>query len=374
MNVVPEPGLLGSQQTLYDHALRLHRLAPDSPLDNEGAPFPDEERHRERGPGWPRDKTLVGADVARVLREYFADPGAGPDSLHDAFHGLLIPIYPNENITAVAEQADPELVRATGRWLVRHGTDRCPATVGLALLAVAGTVDDIPLIQIVGLMSDSFGVLAAEALKRLNGNAATLIWLADRVIGWGRVRVVETLCGIDDPAIRPWLLRRAINGDALNGYFAARVARVAVVHEAIEDPGVDEDVVDHTGSLLNVICHTTYGMGMPLEMYKHGASVMYAHARHLRALKPTGLRFAISVSLLHYVTTNADGLDWPSELLQRIRETYFSVLVREDWCEAARRAVTHGDEQLNPRFLRWVAGELAPQLGLRAFEGLELPA
>lgn len=40
-----------------------------------------------------------------------------------------------ECIAAAALRADRQRVQHTGRWLVRHSTDRCSATVGLALLA-----------------------------------------------------------------------------------------------------------------------------------------------------------------------------------------------------------------------------------------------
>jgi hypothetical protein len=54
---------------------------------------------------------------------------------------------------------------------VRHSIDRNAATVGLALLAADWAAEDIPLIQSIGLLSDHFGPLAAEALQRRRGGA-----------------------------------------------------------------------------------------------------------------------------------------------------------------------------------------------------------
>ncbi|MBZ4320376.1 hypothetical protein [Streptomyces huiliensis] len=57
--------------------------------------------------------------------------------------------------------------------MVRHGTDRCAVTVGLALLAAVGTADDIPMIQTIGLLSDHFTTaLLAQHLTTESPEAA----------------------------------------------------------------------------------------------------------------------------------------------------------------------------------------------------------
>lgn len=98
-------------------------------------------------------------------------------------------------------------------------------TVGLALLEAVGIdAEDVGLVQTIGLLSNHFGALAGPALAMLpDGAAPALLWLADRVAGWGRVSVVRSLAGIDDPEVRTWLVRRAVDGDILNGYFVGSV-------------------------------------------------------------------------------------------------------------------------------------------------------
>ncbi|MEU7935691.1 hypothetical protein [Micromonospora echinofusca] len=95
-------------------------------------------------------------------------------------------------------------------------------------------------------MSHRFGPLAAEALKRRRGSGQALLWLAQRVTGWGRVYAVEALCRHGARGSRWWLLRYACDGDFLNGYFAGQVATAAHLHEAITGSDVDDDLVDHT--------------------------------------------------------------------------------------------------------------------------------
>ncbi|GGM99324.1 hypothetical protein [Streptomyces fuscichromogenes] len=356
-------GLPGSPTALFDHALRLHRSAPGEPLPRDGEPCPDgESHHRQGGPEAPEDRRSADKDVARILDTHFATASALPGELANAFHDVYIPIQPNEHITAAAERADRERCRRTGRWLVRHGTDRCSVTVGLALVAAVGTADDIPLIQTIGLLSHHFGPLAAHAFETRPGGAEALLWLAERVTGWGRVYVVEALCRLDDPAARPWLLRRACDGDALNGYFAGEVAMVARLHEALADLDSDSELVDHTGRLLHLMSGCG-GMGITLAHYPHAGVVLEAHAHHVGSLGPTVERYFTVAALAQHLTTESlDDAGCTAAQREALRTTYLEVLDREEWTRTARAGFAAGDNRM-----RWLADHRAPRLRLRAF-------
>ncbi|MFE7672428.1 hypothetical protein ACFU5N_09430 [Streptomyces albidoflavus] len=356
-------GLPGSATSLFDHALRLHQLAPGEPLPRDGRPYPDDESHRRRpGPKAPEERRSAGQDVALVLDTHFARASALPSELADAFHDVYLPIHQNEHIAAAAERADGERVRRTGRWLVRHGTDRCAVTVGLALLAAVGTADDIPLIRTIGLLSHSFGPLAAHAFERQAGGVEALLWLAERVTGWGRVHVVEALCRLDDPTARPWLLRRACDGDFLNGYFAGDVATVARLHEALADLDTDSEMVDHVGRLLHQMSGCG-GMGLTLAHYLHSGPVLEAHARHVGLLRPTMERyFTIAVLAQHLTTEPPEAAGCTPAQQEALRAAYLEVLDREEWTRAARAGLATDDSRM-----RWLADHRAPQLRLRAF-------
>ncbi|HEY0696582.1 MAG TPA: hypothetical protein VGD43_02095, partial [Micromonospora sp.] len=206
---------------MFAHALRLHQQNPDGILPRDGKPYPDQHRHRRR-PQSREDQRRVGAGAAAILDAHFGKVDAAPSELVDAFCDVDVPIHRNEHIAAAALRADRQRVRQTGRWLVRHSTDQCATTVGLALLATDWVEDDIPLIQTIGLLSSRFGPLAAEALQRRCGGGEALLWLAQRVGGWGRVYVIEALCRMGGNTSRHWLLRHACDGDYLNGYFAGK--------------------------------------------------------------------------------------------------------------------------------------------------------
>lgn len=360
VSVTTEPGLLGPQITLFEHSLRLHQQHPDGVLPRDGEPYPDEERHRSRpSTRGARDRRLYGADVAVILDRHFSQPDAQASELVDAFRDAYIPIHRNDHIVAAALRADRQRVRRTGRWLVRYSTDRNAATVGLALLAADWTEEDIPLIQTIGLLSNRFGALAAEALQRRRGGAEALLWLAERVAGWGRVYVVEALCQLGAASSRAWLLRYACDGDYLNGYFAGKVATTAHLHEAIMSADADDDLIDHTSRLLRSMADCG-GMGRTLEHYPPAPVVLAAHAAHLAQQLPTANRYVDAAMIADYLTAKPPNrCGCTTEQRDRIVQQYLAVLDRPDW-----RAAVHANRDLNSDFFGWFTGHVAARLRL----------
>jgi hypothetical protein len=214
------------------------------------------------------------------------------------------------------------------------------------LLAAGRDDDDIPLIQTIGLLSDEFAPLAAKALERRSGAAAALIWLADRVTGWSRVYVVEALCRrAFTTQARDWLLRRACDGDYLNGYYLIQVATAAHLQAAITASEVDDAVIDHTGLLLTTIM-SSGGMSLTLDHYPPACIIFEAHAQHVGRQPPTVARLVTTMWLIEHLAGPAtDRLPWAAGQRQSILERYAAVRDRADWREVARRAEAADDEQ-----------------------------
>ena len=357
--LVTGPDRDGRPISLYEHALRLHTQDPDGPLPRGGRPLPDGERHGPR-PRTSPDPRTHGRDVAAVLDAHFGRPGAHASELVDAFHGLDVPHDPNHHVAAAALRPDREHVRQTGRWLVRNSTDRDAAAVGLALLASDRDEDDVPLIRTIGLLSDHFGALAADALRRRTGGDDALLWLAQRVAGWGRVHVVEALCERGTSrAARPWLLRHGCDGHVLNGYFAGLLATAAHLHEAITGDDVDDALVDHTGRLLGIMAGCA-GMGMTLASYPPARVVLAAHAAHLARQAPSAHRYVDAAVIADHLAEERPtrgGDCAPYEQRTALVRDYLAVLVRPEW----RATVRPG---LDPDVLAWFAQGVATRLGL----------
>ncbi|MFD3871552.1 hypothetical protein [Streptomyces sp. NPDC058623] len=353
----------GSPTTLFEHALWLHRRFPDEPLPRNGEPYPDETTYRRRPLTEPADRDRAERDAAAHVDAHFARRAAPPAELAEVVQGLGISHIPEEHIVAAAARAaDREQARATGRWLVRHGTDRAVVMIGLALLTASGTDDDIPLIRTIGLLSRGFGPWAARALEGLPGGVGALFWLAERVTGWGRVHVVHALCGLDDPAIRPWLLRRAFDGDFLNAYFVCEFIEVARPHEVLDELDDDIGMVDHTGRLLYrmTVCS---GMGMTLGHYPHAAAVLDAHSRRVGSLGPDLERYYMCALLAQHLTVaSPEDVGCSTQQREEFRSRYLAVLDRDDWAGVARTGIAAEDYGM-----RWLANHRDPRLRLRAF-------
>jgi hypothetical protein len=335
---------------LFAHALRLHRLTPDAPLPDDGNPLPDEDDHRRR-PRPTRDRRLRGVAAAEVIDRHFAT-NAPPTALAAAVRDVYVPIHRDDHLTAAALRADPRRARDTGRWLVRHGTDRGAVLVGLTLLDTGPAAGDIPLIQTIGLLSEVFGPLAASALRRRPGGEQALLWLVRRVAGWGRVYVVAALCAVGGSASRHWLLRHGCDGDVLNGYYAGTVAMATDLHEAIAGAGVDDAVVDHAGQVLKVIAGCE-GMGMTLATYPHATEALAAHVGHLGRQEPAAHRYVAAALIAYGLVESRDA----------VVSRYVAVLDRQDWRATARGRLTP-----YAGFDAWFRRTVVPRLGLSPAE------
>jgi hypothetical protein len=238
------------------------------------------------------------------------------------------------------------------------------AAVGLALLATDRQEDaDISLIRTIGLLSNTFGALAAEALKRrYTAGYESLLWLAHRASGWGRVYVVEALCEYVTTEVRSWLLRHACDGDYLNGNFAWKLATAAHMHVAIVADEVDDELVDHTGRLLRILAGCR-GMGLTLEDYPPAPMVLAAHAAHVGRQAPTPGRYVEAAMIADHLVDKAPEKCGCTETQRDdIVRGYLAVLDRKEWRDTMRAG--HG---LDGVFYTWFAATVARRLNLRAF-------
>jgi len=350
------------RKTLLGHAFELSGRYPGQPLPRDGYPFPDDDEHRRRGriPRAPEDPRRAGAAVSRILIKHFVAADPHPSRLAAAFHHVHVPIYPRGHIKWAAREAGRDRALETGRWLIRNGTDRCAATVGLALLEAAGiTDDDIGLVQTIGLLSNHFGPLAARALEKAPGDATTaLLWLADRVTGWGRVNVVASLARLDDPDARWWLLHKAVDGDFLNAEFITQVVRGGRLHEAVRDCETDPELTDCVGRILGVMTESQ-GMGVTLRGYEHAVPVLTAHHRAVARHGPTLHRYSLAAVIARYMGRTAAADTASSPGWEAVRSAYRGLLDQADWHQVALTGLADGD-----RGMRWIADSIASELGL----------
>ncbi|MFD5175648.1 hypothetical protein ACFWM1_07520 [Nocardia sp. NPDC058379] len=315
--------------SLFDHAMRLHRESPEAPLPQEGYPFPDDPWHGfGAAPSHSGHRRAEGMALAALLDAHFGDPARSPVDLAADCHRVHVPPYRNEHVVAAALRVDAERVRATGRWLVRRGTDRCAVRIGLALLGTVPDDTDIPLLRTIGLLSDAFSRLVVDALARCRDGTAALLWLGPRVDEWGREIVVEKLCEHRGSTVRDWLLRNSCRGSYLDGYVAGKVAIAADLATAITADDPDLDLVHHTTVLLSAMTYCA-GAGLTLDEYPAAARVLDAHSRQVARLEPSTDRYRHVGTLADYVR-RAEPTGWA-----RMSERYLDLLNRPDWAAYA---------------------------------------
>ncbi|GAA4901245.1 hypothetical protein LX16_0456 [Stackebrandtia albiflava] len=325
-----KPGEPGS---LYDIALRWHRANPRAPLPDDAEPDGGCGFVR-RGKGSP-----PGVAAAEALDRHFADPAATPADLDHAVHlAADAQVHGNAHVTAAAERADPGRAHETGRWLVRHSGHLCGVNTGIVLLGTARDPADIPLIRTVGLYSDGCAALAVATLSRIRNGHDAILWLAERLTGWGRSYAVGALCRRAG-TYRDWLLRSACP-DVLDGYYAGEVATAAHLHAAVTAPVVDDELLDHTGMLLRTMsgCH---GMGMTLTGYPPAAEVLRHYLRHVAERPPTVGRYVVLADLWRRGASGraVDLAVIDPALPGMVRD----VLDRPEWWETYRQARDEGD-------------------------------
>ncbi|MFI6758756.1 hypothetical protein ACIBF5_06375 [Micromonospora sp. NPDC050417] len=89
--------------------------------------------------------------------------------------------------------------------------------------------------------------------------------------------------------------------------------------------------------------------------------VLEAHLDHARPLAQTVERYFVNARLADYLDRAGKKLAWPPGDRERIRDGYLSLLDRDHWSEVARAGLAAEDFGMT-----WLAGEVAPRLGLRA--------
>jgi hypothetical protein len=177
----------------------------------------------------------------------------------------------------------PEALREHARWLVRAATHREPLKLGVVLLGLAGTEEDIPdLITLA--RHDEFTLFAAVAVANLREDPTDAWWaMARGVHGWGKVHVVERLGGRveDRPDIRGWLIRHGCDNEVMPEYLACCCARSGRMSEALDAADPDDGLLD--GACLIFRALLSGGPAEDIESYEDGVAAASSIIRHLSA-------------------------------------------------------------------------------------------
>jgi hypothetical protein len=169
------------------------------------------------------------------------------------------------------EAIDGERLWAIGKWLVETAAHREPLKLGILILGLGATDDDIETLKTLA-RHDEFTLFAAVAIGNLCEEPADhWLELAGTVRGWGKIHLVERLteAAPERPDIRDWLLREGCRNEVEEGYLAYLCASAGDLAGALAAEEIDDALLD--GALTIVLSLIEGGPSVDIQGYEEGA-------------------------------------------------------------------------------------------------------
>jgi hypothetical protein len=316
---------------------------------------------------------------------------ANDDAARVALYQFLL----NETVVAYAdtiveeltrqEELGPNEVRPHARWLVQTASHREPLKLGLLLLGLAGTEEDLDDIKVLA-RHDEFTLYAAVAAANLLQDPVDVWWeMAQTAQGWGKIQVVERLSGCiaERPDIQAWVLRHGCANEVMPEYLAYRCALAGDLAGALAEDEIDEELLEGAGLIVGALLRG--GPAEDMDSYEEGVTAVRHLLRHLAGQCDT-------LGRLNLVKSIHDWLEWPEppqlprqfgdegeeingedtetwprreefgwteEMRAFLGEECQEILGRPGWPERIRAAFGSADS--HQRHLAW---ELAPLVGV----------
>jgi hypothetical protein len=201
------------------------------------------------------------------------------------------------------EAIDGERLWAIGKWLVETAAHREPLKLGILILGLGATDDDIEILKILA-RHDEFTLFAAVAIGNLCDKPADhWLELAQTVHGWGKIHLVERLTesAPERPDIRAWLLRHGCGNEVEDGYLAYLCASAGDLAGAIAAEEIDDELLD--GALTIVLSLIEGGPSVDIQGYDEGAVAVGHLIGHVEGRCTT-------VQRLYTVVKIAEWLRW----------------------------------------------------------------
>lgn len=201
------------------------------------------------------------------------------------------------------EGIDSERLWAIGKWLVETAAHREPLKLGILILGLGATEDDIKTLKTLA-RHDEFTLFAAVAIGNLCEDPADhWLELAQTVHGWGKIHLVERLTesAPESADIRDWLLRKGCGNEVEEGYLAFLCASAGDLAGALAAEEIDDELLD--GALTIVLSLIEGGPSVDIQGYEEGAVAVGHLIGHLEGRCTT-------VARLYTVLKIAEWLRW----------------------------------------------------------------
>ncbi len=238
-----------------------------------------------------RDQGRIVAGILGMLR---ALGRTGKERRRRALYRLAMEVpvtaYADALIGALARERPVvlESLRAPARWLAETATHREPLKLATILLGSCGDQEDLERLVTLA-RHDEFTLFAVVAVGNLMTDPTDVWWtMARNVHGWGKIQVVERLCGrVDDrPEIQDWLLRHGCENEILPEYLACFCARAGRLARALATERPDKELLASACLIFRALLSP--GPAEDLGCYEDGVAAATALIGHLetQALSP----------------------------------------------------------------------------------------
>ena len=202
------------------------------------------------------------------------------------------------------ESIDGERLWAVGKWLVETAAHREPLKLGIMILGLGATDEDIDNLKTLA-RHDEFTLFAAVAIGNLCEEPADhWLELAKTVRGWGKIHLVERLAdaALRRADIRDWLLRSGCENEIEEGYLAYLCATAGDLDGALAAEEIDEELLDGACTIVLSLIEGG-GPSVDIQGYAEGPIAVDHLLRHLEHRCDT-------IERLYAVVTIAEWLRW----------------------------------------------------------------
>lgn len=259
---------------------------------------------------------------------------------------------------------DADRLREIVFWFTTKAPDREPVKFSMALLGLLRGRDDAEIFLTLG-RHDEFTLYSAVALSNNDAFGEETLWeLAKAAEGWGRISTVERLSETNNPRIKDWLLRDGFKNSVMYEYLACICARAGELHIALEQDGVDPELLNSAIELIDTLVSGEGGPAEGLGDYEHGCAAIrnllaqgdgkFSSASHFWFLWKLKKRIGEHLSGARKMEQ-----DWSPTDSATIIKKIDDLLSGRDWKEVVLDALQHGDRQAF-----WDASRACDRLGI----------
>ncbi|GKX60499.1 hypothetical protein SOASR031_28140 [Leminorella grimontii] len=225
-------------------------------------------------------------------------------------------------------------------WLATESPDRNAVKCAIALLGFFPSEKTQSLVSTLGL-HEEFTLFSAVALCNILApefQEEALVGLAKRVVGWGRIQLIERLPDEVTKPTQDWLLREGYSNSVMVEYTAYECATKGKLLFALTAESPDSDLLLGVGDILSALA-----MGGPArDMYDYadGAQACRRYLISLGHYSGDDLRHLLNINQIgefaRSESNNWDALTtlgWNHELRQEITERVDLLLAQPKWRE-----------------------------------------